>query len=187
MKTETDYTAQLQAIGFTLQIESGPTGEVHDNDWPCIAYRVRLEYKGKPIHTSPYSMGVGHVKTKVTTCGTDFSRTLSMNEHSLLLAWQFKPHANFTDKALWASVAAKLAKLQKVVPSLADVMHSLLSDGSPFFDAESFEDWAGNLGYDPDSRKAESIYRECDRTGRAMQGALGAEMVAKLREIFSQY
>lgn len=43
-------------------------------------------------------------------------------------------------------------------PILADVLDSLASDASPIIDVESFEDWAQDMGYSSDSRKAERTY-----------------------------
>lgn len=48
-------------------------------------------------------------------------------------------------------------------PHAADVLDCLLSDASMSEEADSFGEWATNLGYDPDSRKAYSIWRSCQR------------------------
>ena len=45
-------------------------------------------------------------------------------------------------------------------PTAADVLSSLLIDAA-VEDHSSFEEWAANLGYDPDSRKAARTYRGC--------------------------
>ena len=101
----------------------------------------------------------------------------------MIHTWQSKPYADFKDKQLQANVAAKLARNQGVKPELADVMHSLLLDGEAFFNAQSFEDWASEFGYEPDSRKAEALYRQCDATGRKLAGALSKETLDAVREI----
>lgn len=66
-------------------------------------------------------------------------------------------------------------------PSIADVLHSLLMDAEAI-DAGSFEEWAGDLGYDTDSRKAEGIYRECLETGLKLRAMLGDEIINRLRD-----
>lgn len=45
-------------------------------------------------------------------------------------------------------------------PALVDVLYSLIMDVS-VLNYTSFEDWAGDFGYDPDSRKAEQTYKAC--------------------------
>lgn len=42
-------------------------------------------------------------------------------------------------------------------PTLVDIMSALLSDASCVL-GRDFEEFCGDLGYDPDSRKAESLY-----------------------------
>ena len=44
--------------------------------------------------------------------------------------------------------------------TVAEVVDSLISDVWSYEDARSFEDWAGEFGYDTDSRKAEKSYNE---------------------------
>lgn len=72
-------------------------------------------------------------------------------------------------------------------PKPADVLHSLLSDGDAYFDSLTFEEWAANLGFDPDSRKAEAAYRACDETGRRLARMFSPDELAQLREAASEY
>lgn len=48
-------------------------------------------------------------------------------------------------------------------PSLTpvEVFASVVEDAASADNARSFEEWAGEFGYDTDSRKAEAIYKEC--------------------------
>lgn len=180
MITDTTTDNALQELGFSLEILSGPTGDVTDK-WVNIAYTVRLNWNGRAILETPYKLGVGHVTLpdKPPTGWTG-------DEISMLLAWQRKPSADFVDKELQARVAAKLAKQQKVVPTLSGVLYGLLSDGSAFFDAVSFEEWASEFGYDPDSRKAEAIYRQCDAIGRKLS-KIPADKLSAAREVLADY
>ena len=41
----------------------------------------------------------------------------------------------------------------------AEIVDSLVSDAWSYLRSRSFEDWAGEFGYDTDSRKAEKIYQ----------------------------
>lgn len=170
---------ELKELGFSLEILSGPTPSVKDN-WQSIAYNIRLLFNGKPIIETPYNLGIGHVKVK--DFKPSFTQGWTTEEESILRSWQNKPYANFIDKALQARVAAKLAKIKKVVPQLDDVLYGLLSDGEAYFSGQTFEDWAIELGYDPDSRKAETIWKQCDLTGRKLS-QLSSDTLAKVREI----
>ena len=56
-------------------------------------------------------------------------------------------------------------------PSLSDVLDCLARDSSGI--EQSFEAWAGEYGYDADSRKAESIYKTCKRQAKKLKNRLG--------------
>lgn len=167
--------------GLSLVIASGPRGTVRDNDWPCIEYTVQIMHRHKPVWTGEYRLGVGHVKPGK---GMPFSvqYRLTASEESLLMTWQSKPRAQFLNKQLWADTAAKLAKIQKVTPTLNDVCSSLLMDGAAFFDGQRFEDWASDFGYSSDSIKAKETFETCDKIGREFARALSRDQVEGLRE-----
>jgi hypothetical protein len=60
-------------------------------------------------------------------------------------------------------------------PKLADVLDCLASDAAGFENAQSFEDWAAEYGYDTDSRKAEKVYRTVERQAKQLRRVLGDE------------
>ena len=68
-------------------------------------------------------------------------------------------------------------------PTAADVLECLLSDLSGADD--SFEDWASEFGYDPDSRKAEKIYRTIKSQAVKTRNLLG-DTLAKYYEADDQ-
>lgn len=190
MKTETKETTEnaLRELGLSLAVLIGPRGDVADKDWPNIKYRVELRFNDKPILETNYKLGIGHVDPKKAFIGSVMSRPrLTSDEESILLHWQSHPYAQFKNKKLWADVAAKLATYQKVAPSLPDVVHSLLLDGEPYFNGESFEDWASNCGYETDSRKAEEIYKACMEIGRQLKRGLPHDTITKALEILQDY
>lgn len=53
-------------------------------------------------------------------------------------------------------------------PEADEVMEAVLSDVASFLNANGFEDWARDFGYDTDSRYAETVYKACE----AMNGRL---------------
>lgn len=58
-------------------------------------------------------------------------------------------------------------------PKATDVLSALISDARSYYDAEGFDDWCAELGYDSDSRKAERIYKTCAREAKRLQRFLG--------------
>jgi len=72
-----------------------------------------------------------------------------------------------------------------VDPELLDVLDCLVSDAGCVCNGETFEEFADNLGYDSDSRQAETTFHTC----RDMQAALvrlGLDL-EELQDIFQGY
>ena len=65
-------------------------------------------------------------------------------------------------------------------PTAEGCLECLLSDASSFDNAQSFEDWCGEFGYDTDSRKAEGIYKACEKVAENMKRLLGDDYEAFL-------
>lgn len=53
-------------------------------------------------------------------------------------------------------------------PEISDVVYCILMDAQAL-NAQGFEDWAAELGYDTDSRKAEKTYQACLDNARKLQ------------------
>lgn len=58
-------------------------------------------------------------------------------------------------------------------PSAEEVLDSMLMDAGGFDNSDGFEEWAGEYGYDTDSRKAESTYRITGDQTRRLADLLG--------------
>ena len=56
-------------------------------------------------------------------------------------------------------------------PEAADVLSCIVGDA--FYADETFEDFCGNCGYDPDSRKAEKIWKSCRALAPKVRRLLG--------------
>ena len=61
------------------------------------------------------------------------------------------------------------------MPEAADVLDCLVSDASSVANAQGFEDWAAELGYDTDSRKAHRTYTICQRQADRLKKFMGDE------------
>ncbi len=58
-------------------------------------------------------------------------------------------------------------------PDVASVLDCIASDAAGVANAQSFEDWCGDYGYDADSRKAEKTYKACEHQAARLQAFLG--------------
>lgn len=50
-----------------------------------------------------------------------------------------------------------------IEPKTDDILYCIYSDITSYENAQDFEDWACEFGYDTDSRKAEAIYKEIEK------------------------
>lgn len=60
-------------------------------------------------------------------------------------------------------------------PSLSGVLSSLVSDATSLYNARDFEEWASELGFDPDSRKAEKLFRRTLKQTQKLEKLVGGE------------
>mgnify|MGYP001439538122 CR=1 FL=1 len=70
-------------------------------------------------------------------------------------------------------------------PDMTDVLENLLSDS----DADgyaTFEDWADDMGYDSDSRKAERIYNACLVIAGKVNEMFTASELSDLRDMYAE-
>lgn len=67
-------------------------------------------------------------------------------------------------------------------PKADDVLDCLASDAAGVENAQSFEDWASEYGYDADSRKAHRTYTICKRQAERLRKFVGDEYQALLFE-----
>lgn len=68
-------------------------------------------------------------------------------------------------------------------PKALEVLESLVRDASSYRDARSFEEWAGDLGYDTDSRSAHKTYMACKRISDKLESFLTNEEFAAALEM----
>lgn len=58
-------------------------------------------------------------------------------------------------------------------PDPYSILCCLVSDAWSVKNARSFEEWARDLGYDPDSRKAEKIFKACEKQTEKVERFFG--------------
>lgn len=170
MKYKSELSNRLEKIAG-LVLTSVHLGIEEKNAKPNTSYgssykylqdnwNVTISYNGKE-YTSSYISGIGNRK----------------------LIRSVKKERNRYYNSMWGEFkteleACKAQWLKLVDPDLTDVMSCLLNDGRS---AEgTFEDFAGEFGYDTDSRKALEIYLTCQVTRGKMINMLGLELFEEL-------
>jgi hypothetical protein len=139
-----------------------------------LNWRITLKRKGQAILTVDYSAGIAHCPSYAKN-RTSPGKSVSLYEAEAV-EWETENGSTYRNGF----------KGQKIEPKAADVLHSLALDAEAI-EYSSFEEWASNFGYDPDSRKAEAIYQACLSTALKLRNGLGDENLQKLREAASNY
>jgi hypothetical protein len=116
------------------------------DQWSKDAYHFTCTLaRGERTFQTNYSMGSGHATKKRVYVG----------------------HGMGPDGESW------IIKPVVPTPKIPDLLQSLALDASSVEDNATHESWCREFGYDPDSRKAESIYRRCVDDSRLLRAFLG--------------
>ena len=166
-------------MGLTVEwefVRYSKVPEERRKDWgksPTINWRYTLRRGAyKPI-VGDFTQGCAHLKGYKHEL-----RPTVANEEAIAWACEHGKTKFFYPRDGWP-------KLEVVEPSLADLLGSLALDAS-VLDYSNFEDWASDFGYEPDSQKAEKVYRLCLQTALQLRNLLGWDALSKLQE-FSRY
>ena len=185
---ETDNKAALLAyieglgLGYTAvfvpQSQSRNKGKE-----PCLNWTVQIT-KGRQSLTADYMQGIGHLPNYSHA----FSR-LAVYDDAIRSACEtgksrIVKHKNGYDAAQADSFYAPQRKIP--APSLVDVLYSLVMDSNAL-DYPTFDAWAGDMGYDTDSREAERIYKACVEIALKLRAMVGDGPLSELRELFQGY
>lgn len=136
-------TTTRNDYGITLKATLVATGKRDKDDWLHDLWRVELKRGDEEMVVPEYRMGVAFRRTK--------------NGCRLQRVGRFESLWTAKSKPCTHSVCNTVG-VKPVAPTLYDVLTSLKAD---LTHGETFEDWALDLGYDPDSRSALNVYLAC--------------------------
>lgn len=172
--------AAMAALGLTVAAEFVPFSKSRNaaNDpgnkpgSRSLNWRVTLQRNGRDVLTTDYSAGIAHAPCYKRLQGKGFGIRWTL-ENTEAIVFETEHGRAFTFRRF--TPAGK-----PILPDPVDVVWSLSRD-SDVLDSGGFEDWAGELGYDPDSRSAESTYRACLEIALKLRGAIGEAGIEALR------
>lgn len=173
-----------ERIGLTMQADFVPfsrsrnanadSGFGDGKPWRSLNWKVKLQRNGRDVVATDYGQGVAYAPANKRDWGRP------ANSHLKARAVDLETESGMIASTGFGSQGEPYATRKPIpAPSIGDVLASLASD-SAVLDEAGFEDWADSLGYDTDSRKAESIYRECLANGLALKAAIGGHALTEL-------
>lgn len=201
METPKEYPkidAALASLGLTYIAIFVPLSKSRNKGWkdkkeefksPTIEWKIVLE-KGRQKLETEYGQGIAHAPGYAFGWeqhgwrGKYFERVAEEGNSLSVLP---KLRSGKTD---WYEATDKLGGGWTPVkrlpePSLRDVMYCLISD-CDVLNYACYEDWAGELGYDEDSRKGEETYKLCMAIALKLQSMIGHAAIDNLREIYNE-
>ena len=184
-----EINAQLAFLGFSLSAEFIPFSRSRNAKPNPKLSEMSLNWQVSIFHCNP----IGD-RGKQLVITTDYSQGIGHCP-----AYKTYGKGRMVDNAkaiMWECECGKIAKINATIgitvgnpippPSLADVLYCFCSDASAI-DYFSFEDWAESYGYDPDSRKAEDIYRACLEIALKLRNGLGERLFSQVCEIVREF
>lgn len=130
--------------------------------------------KGRNSLTTDYMQGIAHIPGYKET----WSGRLSVDE--------FDRIKQACENGTMIGRSRFITNTKITMPKLHDVMYALAMDASAI-DHASFEEWANEYGYSPDSREAEKIYKQCLDIALKLRAMIGDEGLNTLREASQDY
>ena len=177
--TKESITDILTAMGVSLEATFIPWSQSRNKNEKrkSLNWIVILKREGKKAISTDYMQGIGHIpgfpiQARMTS---DLENLLSLTVE------QGKVYNYKRGNPMFPMSTKKLDP-----PSVLDVLHCLLMD-SDVLNYATFEEWANELGYDPDSRKAEGIYQECLQIALQVKQMFSAGELEELYEMVQDY
>lgn len=173
-----EFAALAKSLGLDVTAEFVPFSqsrnakEKHRSlNWRCTVTRSAKPIAG--LEAVDYSAGIAH-------CPAYKADARALGNANSMLRAKFIEWECENGKRSHVNEYQQPHGTKPILPKTDDVLSSLARN-SDVLEYPRFEDWAGDLGYDPDSREAERVYRLCLAQALALRAAIGDDNLAKLR------
>jgi hypothetical protein len=176
-------TMEAKFVPYSRSRHAKPSPKLDDLH---LNWEVTIKHKGQEVLTTDYSAGIAHSpaykdpKSRIQSGSGGFSqwgfdRVRWECENGL------ETRSDEGDGGIFYGMRWK-----RIMPDIAHVLACLLMDAEAI-DYPTFEEWANNMGYNADSRKAEAIYRECVEHGLKLRAGVGEDGLKRLKGAFQDY
>lgn len=179
MTTAETIKAFMASHELTVKAEFVPFSKSRNagNKDRSLNWRVTLLHKDRAVLTTDYSAGVAHCP--------GYKQGLPYGTRQVI-----EYETENGRRGIWSEsfhrVGPSGLKNNAIVPKPVDVLYSLVLDSNVLENA-TYEDWAAEYGFEPDSRKGEAIYRACLETALRLHAGLGGALLAAAREAVQDY
>lgn len=166
MKTNETTKPTLESLGLKCTIVSHGIGNFDDDDkHPMLKWNALFHpASGRPGEAFDYYTGSGCCPKPTPKELGDSNAASSTDRRKSYIE-------------CWAALAA--IRRTRWTPDPIEILWAIARDGDAL--ESTFEDWASELGYDTDSRKAERTYRACQENCLRLKKILSADQIQILR------
>jgi hypothetical protein len=141
-----------------------------------LNWLITLKRNGRDVLTTDYGAGIGRCPSYQQRFGK-----MTVDEQAAI---KYETEHGKAYRGIGPGTSPRSGAA--ILLDSADVLHSLLLDAS-VLDAGGFENWAGDYGFDLDSRKAEKMYQACLEIALKLRAGLGDEGIARLNAAAEYY
>lgn len=178
------FESWAEAVGLTMD-EPQPRDfnawqtDTTDEEWQREAghWWVTLRVEGREL-SFPFSMGSAHRRFKATARHSHLWPFLQSKGAKVPTGPRREgsriPQLLLGVRWLKSADADELRRItEPIPPTLEELLECMQSDAGGFWDGPTFEEWAGEYGYDTDSRRALALYIRCQEHARHITRFLG--------------
>lgn len=150
---------------------------------PSLNWRVTLQYRGRDVIETDYMQGCAHAPAySAPIIFRSGKRDQWSTDRAIASECETGRRAVSVNGAGYVTVG----KARILPPDAADVLYSLLQDGSAI-DCRDFADWCADYGFSDDSIAARANYDACIATATRLRAAFGDKTMRELSELFEDY
>lgn len=168
---------QIANMGLEIKSEFIPWSRSRSKQYgrePNLNWKVTVILHGKEILTTDFLSGQGYCPS------------YRQNGNRQLIEWECENGKHGWYKNPGSPNPSAKRPVKHILPNICDVLHCLILDAE-VLEYPAFEEWAKDIGYDTDSRKAEEVYKRCLTNSLRFFDELGRENFDKLRDILKDH
>lgn len=167
----------IEQIGLSVEFKFVPFSKSRNRDnkeRKSLNWSVSLFKDGREVLTTDYTAGCAH-------CPSYKSGPITMDDADAI---DSECETGRKSMRHGGRVVPSMALID--TPTALDVIWSLVMDYS-VLDYTDFESWAGDYGYNEDSRNDEKLYNECLALALKLRNGIGDANMALLQEALEDY
>lgn len=173
----------IKALGLTYRADFQPRPQPADKvKHPQLHWLITLE-RGKKSMQFEYHEGMRHVKgyKQIHKTKYDQRRWEECYRKTCETGKLYRPSES--GEYFFSPI---LGPKTQPAPLLPNILYCIVLDAE-VLNYSSYEEWAPELGFDPDSRKGEEVYRLCLKQSLALKQLVNDAELEQLREALQDF